>query len=74
MCVNLLQCLVSEGAILISNDSFEPHLDSDTNVITASVPNTTKNCREKIIVPLSLSSPLSLSKIGEAAVKGKLYS
>ncbi|KAK3910562.1 Helicase POLQ-like [Frankliniella fusca] len=63
-----IKALVSEGGFIISNEA--SCLEQDGNIITAEISNLSKPGNSRVSINIGLSTPLSLSKVGEAAVKG----
>lgn len=62
---------MAEGGLSVVDDISSNITENNEDVIVASLPSTKNTNNSKTSVTIGLSSALSLSKIGEAAVKGK---
>ncbi|XP_034251162.1 helicase POLQ-like isoform X2 [Thrips palmi] len=67
-----IQSLVAEGGLNIVDVKSSDSTENNENVIVAFPPSNNKSSDSQISICIRLSTPLILSKIGEAAVKGSL--
>ena len=64
------QALVCEGGFCVSQESMSDTVKTDANTISAVVHNDNNSSDTKTTVLISSCASITLSKIGEAAVKG----